>query len=832
MARKTVHLVSNAHLDPVWLWTWEEGAAEALSTFRAAADFCEKFDGFIFNHNEAVLYQWVEAYDPDLFQKIRHLVHLKKWHIMGGWFLQPDCNMPCGESFVRQILMGKRYFKKAFNVDVATAANLDPFGHTRGLVQILAKSGYDSYLFCRPDKSEPALPAEDFLWVGFDGSEVMATIVAAHYNSRGGGAAAKVEEWLRKNPGREVSILLWGIGDHGGGPSRADLEALGELIRRTNAVAICHSTPESYFREFKKKKKLLPKHCHDINPWAVGCYTSMSRVKQKHRRLENDLYLTEKMASAASFQGFFPYPEAELKEAQRDLAFSEFHDILPGSSIPAAEEDSLRLMDHGLEILSRVRAKAFFALASGEPSAEDGEIPIFVYNPHPFRIRGLFECEFQPCELNWEGGFWLPRISRRGRPVPCQPEKEDSNLNIEWRKKAVFEADLEPGRMNRFECRLDRVASRPDPPLRAADGIYLIKTAEYEAAVNSRTGLLDRYRVRGVDFLAENACRPLVMADNADPWGMTLTEFRNLEGVFELMPAEAGSRTSGITAAPVPSVRVVEDGEVRTIIEAVFSYHHSFLFLRYKFPKSGTEFELEVRVHWLEKDRMLKLSIPTPLKNGRYLGQTAYGTQELPANGKEAVAQKWTAVVAEEAGLSLTCINDGTYGSDFADGEMRLSLLRSPAYSCDPAADPMVRQDRYVPRLDQGERAFRFWINAGKAAERLEAVDREALTKNEKPMVLPCFPPGRGPKSRPFIQMSDPSILVTAAKKSEDGRDLIIRIFEPLGRKRSAVLSLPFAAAKTRVRLGPFEIKTLRLNLRTRRFIETDLLERPLRKTR
>jgi len=143
---KTVHLVCNAHLDPVWLWEWQEGAAEAMSTFRVAADFCEEFDAFVFNHNEAILYRWVEQYEPALFRRIQRLVRRKRWHIMGGWYLQPDCNMPSGESFVRQILMGRDYFSRKFGVRPTTAINFEPraattptFSAARGKATALSK---------------------------------------------------------------------------------------------------------------------------------------------------------------------------------------------------------------------------------------------------------------------------------------------------------------------------------------------------------------------------------------------------------------------------------------------------------------------------------------------------------------------------------------------------------------------------------------------------------------------------------------------------------------------------------------------------------------------
>ncbi|MBO5071182.1 MAG: alpha-mannosidase, partial [Roseburia sp.] len=167
---KELYLLCNAHLDPVWQWQREEGMAEAVSTFRVAAKFCEEYDGFVFNHNESILYEWVEEYEPALFEKIKKLVREGKWHIMGGWYLQPDCVMPSGESFIRQIETGNKYFMEKFGVKTTTAINVDPFGHTRGLVQILKKCGYDSYLFMRPNNF---VPEHDFIWKGYDGSTVI-----------------------------------------------------------------------------------------------------------------------------------------------------------------------------------------------------------------------------------------------------------------------------------------------------------------------------------------------------------------------------------------------------------------------------------------------------------------------------------------------------------------------------------------------------------------------------------------------------------------------------------------------------------------------------------
>jgi alpha-mannosidase len=825
MPDKTIHLICNAHLDPVWQWEWEEGAATAVSTFRTAADLCEEFDGFIFNHNEVILYRWVEEYEPELFKRIQRLVSEGKWHIMGGWHLQPDCNMPSGESFVRQILLGRTYFREKFGVEPTTAINLDSFGHSRGLVQILRKSGYDSYLICRPLPNDiPDMP-DRFVWQGFDGSEIVVHRVADWYNAPLGKAAEKAEKRAAEPGDLPVNVVLWGVGNHGGGPSRKDLADLRDLIARSDDPAIRHSTPEAYFAELIKTKDTLPRRAKDLNPWGVGCYTSMIRIKQKHRLLENELYALEKMASSAWLQGLMAYPKDELASARNDLATCQFHDILPGSSIQPVEDMSLRILDHALEETSRLRARAFFALASGQPAAKPGEIPVLVYNPHPFKVRTVVECEFQLEDAVWEEQFTITPMFQDGKPLPTQNEKELGNLALDWRKRAVFVADLEPSQMNRFDARLVKLDNKPAPELKPAGDCITVKTADLEVSVSTKTGLMETYKINGVDYITGRAFEPIVIKDNEDPWGMLSHSFRNFEGAFKLMNDEEGSKFSGVKGV-IPSVRVIEDGDVRAVIEAVFEYGRSAICQRYMIPKQGTEIEVHTRVHWNEKDHMLKLSVPMGAVDCRYVGQTAFAVQELPVNGDEAVAQKWTAVVRPD-GNALTCVNDGTYASDFSEDGLRLTLLRSPAYAAHPIGDrPMVPQDRYTVRQDQGERQYRFWLNAGLADERLARIDREALVKNEKPFAMSFFPSGAGESPKPFVELSDDVVQMSAAKPAEDGSGLIVRLYEPTGKPRTTTLSLPFCGIKHEVSLDAWEIKTLKIDVTAKTAVETDLLER------
>lgn len=827
---KRLHLLCNAHLDPVWLWEWEEGAAEALSTFRTAADLCEEFDGFLFNHNEVTLYKYIEEFDPELFARIQRLVAQGRWHIMGGWYLQPDCNMPSGESFVRQILIGRLYFREKFGVEPTTAINFDPFGHTRGLVQIIKKSGYDSYLFGRPHEEIFPLPADGFHWVGYDGSELAAHRFIGWYNSWLGKAREKAEPWLKDNAGQEIGLMLWGVGNHGGGPSRKDIRDLNALISETASPAIRHSTPEDYFADMAASGIARPRIARDLNSWAPGCYTSQVRLKQKHRLLENELFMLEKMATHAALNGLLPYPKAQIHEALCDLLVGEFHDILPGSSVQAVEEAGLRLFDHGLEILSRLKAKTFFALAKGQPKAAEGTVPILAYNPHPFAITGLFECEFNLPDFNWDDTFVLPTVRLNGMPIPCQAEKPVSDQLVDWRKRMVFRTTLAPSQMNRFDCTFDEtLPKRPVPDIQPVNGQYCFKTEALDIAINAETGLMDRLAVNGVDYVRPGAFLPRVIADDPDPWSSVALSYREVIGAFTLMTAEASARISGVKSPTLPPVRVIEDGQVRTVIEAVFAYGDSFLVLTYKLPKHGTEFEVQVRVHWNEKDKMLKLAIPVAFDDARYHGQVAYGRDDLPGAEREVVAQKWVAAVSAKAHAALTIVNDGSYGSDFPENEIRLTLLRAPAYSCLPYGDrPMVRPDAYTPRIDQGERLFRFWITPGPADARLLQVDREALAHNEKPFLLSFFPAGTQETPLPGITLSGDVVQITAFKAAERSDAYVIRLFEPTGQARSTTLCIPALDIKEEVQLGAFEIKTLLLDPKTARLYETDLLEQPL----
>ncbi|MCU0250368.1 MAG: hypothetical protein MUE61_09180 [Vicinamibacterales bacterium] len=828
-SRRRLVLVCNSHIDPVWLWPWEEGLAATLATFRAAADFCDEAEGFAFCHNEALLYQWVEEFEPALFGRIRNLVRAGRWHVIGGWYLQPDCNLPSGESFVRQITVGLRYFRDTFGVRPRVAFNVDPFGHSRGLVQILKQSGYAGYLFCRPDSQHLPLSSDDFVWVGYDGSTILAHRSAEHYNSEHGRARAKAERWLQSHAGDDDGVLLWGVGNHGGGASREDLRALAALARDTADRAIVHGTPEDYFDRLADRAPALPKHEADLNPWAPGCYTSMSTVKRAHRCLEGRLYSSEKMLASAALQRLMPYPHAELASALETLLFSEFHDILPGSSVAEVEAQALHRLGRGFDIVDHLRARAFFALLAGEPRAAEGEYPVFVHNPHPFPVAATVVCEFQPPEPNTDGGRLLaPELAMPdGTPVPMQVEKESCNIQADQRKRIVFHAALPPSCTSRYACRLRTVPRPPANGPRPVPGILRHRSDGCEIDIDGSTGLLVGYRLNGAPFLDGGAFRALVMRDSADPWGMKVRGFRDRLGDFVLMSPHDTAALAGVKVPELDPVRVIEDGPVRTVVEAAFAHGRSILRLRYALAKHSSEMEIEARVLWAETDAMLKFAIPTAMPGMGVHGQVAFGVERHAREGEELVGHQWLACVSSDAARALTIVTDATSGFDYAGAELRLSCLRSPAYAGHPVDDvtPIVRQDRVETRVDRGEHVFRFWLSAGPAPARLAAVDREATAHLEAPMALVAFPPGGGTAAVPGAILSDAVIQMPAMKLAEDGRRVIVRLFEPTGSARQTTLSIPALGVQAPLLFRPFELKTLAVDLASRAIRETDLLE-------
>ena len=223
---------------------------------------------------------------------------------------------------------------------------------------------------------------------------------------------------------------------------------------------------------------------------------------------------------------------------------------------------------------------------------------------------------------------------------------------------------------------------------------------------------------------------------------MKVRSFRDVLGTFTLMTPQAAARFAGVSVPELPPVRIVEDGPVRTIVEALLEWQRSAVCLRYVLPRQGSELLVQVRVAWHERDTMLKLSVPTTLDDMTVRSEVAYGVEHHTRTSDELLGHTWVAGVSGDGRHALTLINDGTYGFDVAGSALRPTLLRSPAYAGHPvdAVTPIVRQDRFEPRVDQGDHVFQFWLNAGPATERLALRPPGGREQAGRPARAECVP--------------------------------------------------------------------------------------------
>lgn len=772
---KRIHLIANAHIDSVWQWEWEEGAAETLSTFRTAADICERYPHFIFNHNEAQLYHWIDEYEPALSERITALVHQGRWHVMGGWYNQPDCNMPRGEALLRQVRHGKRFFESRYGTYPETVTNFDSFGHSRGLVQLLAKTGTRNYLFCRPSQTDCPLPAEAFIWVGLDGSRILAQRVLGFYNSQLGHATEKIQEVYDQMSDNSLEIVLWGVGDHGGGPSMQDVFAIEQLIEQAAQAGdtILHSTPDRFFAELRQRKEAFPEHHGDLNTWGPGCYTSQSAIKQAYSELENALSFTETIASHAMSTGL-TFPKEEIESAQIDLLTAQFHDTLPGTTTQPVEQSALRGLYHGLEILSRVRARSFFALTAGQEQPAPDEIPIFVYNPHPFPVKGEVSCEFMLWDQNWSEEFSSPTVYQNGRELPSQAEKECSNIPLDWRKRVVFEATLAPTAISAFRCKLRKLPQKPVPAIPANNGQITLGGTDFKANINPHTGLLDALWAGKTNLVGTGAASLQVLEDTVDPWSMRQQYWSQQVGVFALMPPEEGSRFSGIKGT-IPSVRVIEDGLVRSVVEAVLAYQNSRAVIRYIVPKNARHLDIEVRLQWAEKQKMVKLCIPTLLENADAEGETMFGTKPAPDDGREFASQRHITVSNETHAVSV--LKNGNYGASYGGGALGLTLLRSPAYAAHPIRDrEILPQDRFTPHTDQGEHLYCFRLLAGEKNDMIAQRANQADAFCIQPYALSFFPGNSNQTVSSLLEINNPRVQLCSLQPLETEEGLLLHL--------------------------------------------------------
>lgn len=785
MRKPVIHLICNAHLDPVWQWRWEEGASEAIATFGIAARLLREFPTFVFNHNEAILYRWVQKYDPPLYREIQELVDEGRWCIAGGWDLQPDVNIPGTESIIRHIAEGRRFFQKHLGARPVVAYNFDSFGHSGGLPQILVRAGFGMYIHMRPGEKELSLPSDLYRWRGVDGSEVAAyRIPFEAYNTFHNKAVERIRQAI------EIALKLdrdtpvfWGLGDHGGGATARELEQIHDFMKQENRVQIIHSSTERYYESIRGLVPTLPLFEGDLQRVFTGCYTSMSRVKRRMTCNLGELVQTEGLRAATWWSEGQNYPDEEIRDAWRDHLFNDFHDILAGSSIEPAELDALEQYGRSSASARRLRLGAVSGFSRGRHRM--WEIPVTVLNMNPARVP--VEVEYVIDYLPKLQGKWHARLfAVDGTEIPLQEEGTEAILfDDQWRRKICFAAGLPHVGASYY-----RIEMHEGPRKSSAAPPMVRHSASPSGLVNS----LDAGN--GREVLAGEALKGLLVEDLADSWGTDVWNYKNVLGTFEPVPG-----------SPV----TLEHGPVRRITEAAFACGGSKIVCRTLAYADFPFLEFHIRVHWNEERKRLKLAIPTVFRSSDALCEVPGGAIVRPRNGEEHVQGRWLVLRGTIAGkpTAIGIVNSGQYGFDLHEGEVRLSVLRSALYCHLYTVD--LAPQRYRKHMDQGVHDFRLVLIAGDTPDVLKAVAGLADWLSAPPFALAHHPIGEeisGPKE--IMHLEPGNIRLIACKRSRDERALIARFQETVGEETEGDIRLLHPVVSVRLMFRPFEIKTIR----------------------
>jgi len=805
--QRVLHMIGNAHIDPVWLWQWPEGYQEVRASFQSAIDRLEEYPEFVFSCDSVCYLHWVEESDPELFEAIRARVAEGRWHILGGWWVEPDCNIPAGESFVRQALYGQRYLRDRFGIVATTGCNVDPFGHNASLPQLLRKSGLDSYVFLRPGPHELSLPGPYFWWESPDGSRVLAYRIPHEYASARGDLGSHVDKAVAQLPvGRPELMVFYGVGNHGGGPTRANLDSIRRLNGMDGSLQLLCSSPRAFFDRIVDADGDIPAHAGELQHVNVGCYSAHSGVKRWNRRAENLLQRAEKWATVANVLTGLRYPLDQLTEAWKLTLFNQFHDTLAGTAIAPAYEDSRDQYGHACSLASEAFNRAVQAIARRiDIPAEPDMTPVVVFNPHPWQLRAEVEFEFAGFAT---GSVRL--LDDEGVPVPSQAIR--SHAVTENRSRLVFPADLPP-----LGYRMYRVF--PGEGDREAGVTATETTLENEflaLEVDPGTGWLSRLedKVTGTEFVATKLARHAIVVDDpSDTWGHRITSYDDEVGEFECT-----------------SVRLVEHGPVRGVLRIESHYGRSTLVEEIVLGVDSRHVEVRIVLDWHEQHRLLKLRVPTAVEADTATYEIPYGHVERPATGIEEPAQAWVDVSGSasdqgrRAGLSM--LNDGKCGHDARGGNIGVTVARSPVYAWHEPR--LLDENGIYEYLDQGRQSFTLRLLPHGGDWRAAGTVRLAAELNQPAFVLlESYHPGDLPSRGSFASVDHDGIVVTVLKAAEDGGgELVLRAYESAGQPARTSIALPLIERKFEADFAPSEIKTFLVPRDPNApVVETDLIE-------
>lgn len=797
----TIRLTGNAHIDAAWLWPWTETVDVVRRTFGTALQLMHEYPEYTYTQSAAAYNQWMFEKYPSLHQQIVNRVKEGRWEMVGGMWVEPDLNMPDGESLVRQLLIGKRYFKEKFGVDVRIGWNPDSFGYNWQLPQIYKKSGIDYFVTQKMMWNDTnQLPLKLFWWQSPDGSRVLTYFPHDYVNEINPvRIASDVNIARQKNPGTPLMMHLYGIGDHGGGPTRSMLD---DGLHWTSPERVIpqmkFGTAQSFFSDIETKldtehapiwnykalaagggslpnppegKLSLPVWNDELYfEYHRGVMTTQANHKRNMRASEVQLLNAEKYSSLAWLAGA-PYPQARLTEAWQKALFNQFHDLAAGSGIGVLYQDSQRDYDLVGWSTEEATSQSLNTIAARvKTSSASGGVPVMVVNPLAWSRTDLATLDVQMPNPPKAG---ISLLDSEGKALSFQVLSKDLSTHS-------YHLLLKAAGVPSLGYKVLHVVpgGHSAPTDLKAKGLTL-ENALLRVQLDPRTGCITSLYNKNAKFesIASGGC------------GNQLQTFRDTPKEYDAWNIDAGFDKQITTLDKVDSVELIEKGPLRATIRVARSWQNSKFVQDISLYAGMDRVDVTNNIDWHETHVLLKAAFPLAASSSQATYEIPYGSIERPTtrnNSWEAAkfevpALRWADLGDQNHGFSL--INQSKYGYDAKDNVLRLSLLRSPTWP-DPEADRGHHQFTYSLYPHSGD--WKHALTVRRGYEFNYPLRALQVSAHE----------GSLPPQHSFVSVNESNVVLTAVKKAEDGDALLFRFYEWAGKTGDVRISLPEGASR------------------------------------
>jgi len=764
MGQYTGHLVGHAHIDLQWLWEWQEGIVFTRDTFAQAVKFMDEFPGFTFSQSSSCLYQAMEEHYPELFTAIQAKVKADQWELVGGRVCEADTNMISEESSVRQFLYGQRYFREKFGKTAVVGWEPDTFGHTIQMPQMLRLSGCEFYYFCRAGKKLPL-----FWWEGLDSSRVLAfdePATGSWYNADL--SYKQFQEMLDFNKVTGSKDMLWvyGVGNHGGGPTREHIQWALEQQKNGSNPAIRFSTATEFFTKLATYDlSKIPVVKEELNPVFDGCYTTHSEVKQLNRNAEALTTTAEAVATVASLRGF-AYPRAAFRRNWEDICFNHHHDTLPGSGIHAPYAKTRTMLERVIaddrDIITRAMESMVVQVKPQGPG-----VSVMVFNPNGWARSGWIETYL--VKSGWDHDE-VPDPKHALAAAPDGSTHPVRLISGPSRKVRFWAANIPAFGYRVFHF----VGGEPAAPnLEIRDGGAVMETATLVVEFDREQGCIKRLFDKQSGKEMCGAALGRLEAHWEKPQGMSAWVLGEIAKVDPLTPTSV-SFSRGVDFA---------EATVKYTLPAWNdSGGESFITQRFHVPAEGSQITCDVDCQWngvgtsKTPNAMLRIAFDVAAVAPVATYHVPFGALSRPADGREFPALQWVDLSNAASG-GIAIFNDCKHGFAAKGASLTMSLIRS-SFDPDPVPNPGNHQWRYAILPHAGD-----WRTPDLA---------KAAAEFNQPMIAATIPfDATGPAPLEWSLFATPphAAIATTLKRAEDGDGLILRMYEARGNATDAALT-------------------------------------------